>query len=278
VDKRACLGSKERLIPSPKKIADKVNVTQNVECHQTEHSTANRSGLGDCLELLTSENLMNWGSRRASVLAIRWPITPFDDAEDFMKRAIFVAAAAMAVVLVSKIPASGRGEGEAAPIYGVKLPPGYRDWKLISATHEEVDFNQLRAQAYREGKLPFPDGAKLSSRCIGSASRRRKTTKSLDANRLSSPDPLSICRSWSRTQKSTPRRAAGGSETLGTANLATRRYAKNASRATYQPKLATMSTPVTLPDQFPIQWLLGWEFLAWPQMRMCSRRAWREST
>jgi Cytochrome P460 len=38
---------------------------------------------------------------------------------------------------------------------------------LISVTHEEGNFNQLRAQlgndiamkAYREGKLPFPDGA-----------------------------------------------------------------------------------------------------------------------
>jgi hypothetical protein len=38
---------------------------------------------------------------------------------------------------------------------------------LISVTHEEGDFNELRAQlgndiaikAYREGKLPFPDGA-----------------------------------------------------------------------------------------------------------------------
>jgi hypothetical protein len=49
----------------------------------------------------------------------------------------------------------------------VKIPPGYRDWKLISVTQEEGDFNQLRAQvgndiaikAYRKGTLPFPDGA-----------------------------------------------------------------------------------------------------------------------
>ena len=38
---------------------------------------------------------------------------------------------------------------------------------MISVTHEKSDFNQLRAQlgndiaikAYREGKLPFPDGS-----------------------------------------------------------------------------------------------------------------------
>ena len=45
-------------------------------------------------------------------------------------------------------------------------PPGYRDWRLISVAHEEGDLNDLRAilgndvalKAYREGKLPFPDG------------------------------------------------------------------------------------------------------------------------
>jgi hypothetical protein len=59
------------------------------------------------------------------------------------------------------------GRGDLSPIYGVAIPPGYRDWKLISVTHEEGDFNQLRAQlgndvamnAYRQGKLTFPDGS-----------------------------------------------------------------------------------------------------------------------
>jgi hypothetical protein len=57
--------------------------------------------------------------------------------------------------------------GSASPIYGVTIPADYRDWKLISVTHEGGDFNQLRAQlgndlavkAFRAGKVPFPDGA-----------------------------------------------------------------------------------------------------------------------
>ena len=65
-----------------------------------------------------------------------------------------------------KAPASGQADGEAAPIFGVKIPPGYRDWRLISVAHEEGNLNDLRAilgndvaiKAYREGKLPFPDG------------------------------------------------------------------------------------------------------------------------
>ena len=55
---------------------------------------------------------------------------------------------------------------EASPIFGVKIPAGYRDWRLISVAHEEGNLNDLRAilgndvaiKAYREGKLPFPDG------------------------------------------------------------------------------------------------------------------------
>jgi Cytochrome P460 len=76
-------------------------------------------------------------------------------------------AIALLGVIVCMVPASEPADEEAAPIFGVKIPPGYRDWKLISVAHEEGDFNQLRAQlgndvaikAYREGKLPFPDGA-----------------------------------------------------------------------------------------------------------------------
>ena len=72
-----------------------------------------------------------------------------------------------AAVIASWVPASGHADEEASPIYGITIPQGYRDWKLISVTHEEGAFDQLRAQlgndiaikAYREGKLPFPDGA-----------------------------------------------------------------------------------------------------------------------
>ena len=86
-----------------------------------------------------------------------------------MKRIAFflVAVATVVGVAASIITSSGRAGEEASPIYGVTVPPGYRDWKLISVTHEEGDFNQLRAilgneiaiKAYREGKLPFPDGS-----------------------------------------------------------------------------------------------------------------------
>jgi hypothetical protein len=76
---------------------------------------------------------------------------------------VVVTMSGMAVYMA---PASGHADDEAAPIFGIKIPPGYRDWKLISVAHEEGNLNDLRAllgndvaiEAYREGKLPFPDG------------------------------------------------------------------------------------------------------------------------
>jgi len=85
-----------------------------------------------------------------------------------MSRIVFalVAVAALAGVVASMAPASGQADQEAAPIFGVKIPPGYRDWRLIAVAHEEGNLNDLRAilgndvaiKALREGKLPFPDG------------------------------------------------------------------------------------------------------------------------
>jgi hypothetical protein len=59
------------------------------------------------------------------------------------------------------------------------IPPGYRDWRLISVAREEGDLDDIRAilgneiavRAYREGKLPFPEGAiiaRLAWSCIPS--------------------------------------------------------------------------------------------------------------
>src|SRR5271168_3641890 len=88
-----------------------------------------------------------------------------------MKRIAFllVVVTMVAGVAAFKAPASSSADDEAAPIYGVTIPPGYRDWQLISVAHEAGDFNQLRAQlgndiaikAYRDGKLPFPDGSNI---------------------------------------------------------------------------------------------------------------------
>jgi hypothetical protein len=85
-----------------------------------------------------------------------------------MRRITYILGAVVALggVLVYIAQASGETGGEAAPIFGIKIPPGYRDWRVISVAHEAGNNNDLRAilgndvaiKAYREGKLPFPDG------------------------------------------------------------------------------------------------------------------------
>ena len=85
-----------------------------------------------------------------------------------MKRLVMLSAAAVAACVIASMPIdTGRAEDEADPIFGIKIPPGYRDWKLISVAHETGNLNDLPAilgndvaiKAYRERTLLFPDGA-----------------------------------------------------------------------------------------------------------------------
>ena len=72
-----------------------------------------------------------------------------------------------AVILVSMVLGTGRADPEPAPIFVKEIPPGFRDWKVVTVSHEAGDLNDIRAvlgndiaiKAYREGKLPFPEGA-----------------------------------------------------------------------------------------------------------------------
>ncbi|MGA2895928.1 MAG: cytochrome P460 family protein [Xanthobacteraceae bacterium] len=98
-----------------------------------------------------------------------------------MKWIIFalIGIGALAGALATTAPVSGQSDGEAAPIYGIKLPQGYRDWRLISVkrltgkplTGAGGELRQLRAElgndlaikAYRDGTLPFPDGAIIAA-------------------------------------------------------------------------------------------------------------------
>jgi hypothetical protein len=81
---------------------------------------------------------------------------------------IFLIAVAMAVSVSGAVTFSAGGaDYKSTSIFGGKLPPGYRDWRLISVAHEEGKLNDIRAilgndlaiETYREGKLPYPDGS-----------------------------------------------------------------------------------------------------------------------
>ena len=83
---------------------------------------------------------------------------------------ILVAAATLAGLGAYSACAPGKPGGAADAIAGGALPPGYRDWRLISVAREEGDLDDIRAilgndqaiSAYREGKIPFPDGTVIA--------------------------------------------------------------------------------------------------------------------
>ena len=85
-----------------------------------------------------------------------------------MKWRLVSPAAVLAACLAAALPFdAGRAEDPADPVFGITLPAGYRDWRLISVAHEEGKLDDLRAvlgndvaiDAYRAGKPEFPDGA-----------------------------------------------------------------------------------------------------------------------
>jgi len=98
-----------------------------------------------------------------------------------MKRIVFalVGVGALVGAVAATAPVLGQSDGEAAPIYGIKIPQGYRDWRLISVkrlTGKQLTgaggaLKQLRAElgndiaikAYRDGTLPFPDGSIIAA-------------------------------------------------------------------------------------------------------------------
>jgi hypothetical protein len=83
-----------------------------------------------------------------------------------MKRISILVFAAMAACAIAAMSLAAGRPDDASPIFGVTVPPGYRDWRVISVAHEAGNNNDLRAilgndvaiKAYRDGKLPFPDG------------------------------------------------------------------------------------------------------------------------
>ena len=90
-----------------------------------------------------------------------------------MKRITFllVAVVMLSVVVLWMFPTYTQADEQSAPIFLTEIPQGYRDWRLISVAHEAANFNSIGAilgndiaiKAYREGTIPFPDGAIIAA-------------------------------------------------------------------------------------------------------------------
>jgi hypothetical protein len=92
-----------------------------------------------------------------------------------MKRIGFLLLAVATVAgIVTHIPhAFAQSDGASSPIYGVKIPAGYREWKMIAVNQLVIapKVDQLRAQlgneiaikAFKEATIPFPDGSIIAA-------------------------------------------------------------------------------------------------------------------
>ena len=80
---------------------------------------------------------------------------------------LFVVAILTSIAVFTVTTSPNVTAQEAAPIFVKDIPTGYRDWKVVSVAHEAGDLNDIRVilgndiaiKAYREGKVPFPEGA-----------------------------------------------------------------------------------------------------------------------
>src|SRR5271165_4288708 len=91
----------------------------------------------------------------------------------FLLLAVVTVAGIVAHLAHASGQSDGDSDGDSSPIYGVKIPAGYRDWQLIAVKqlHFAGKGEQLRAQvgndiavkAFKEGTFPFPDGAIIAA-------------------------------------------------------------------------------------------------------------------
>lgn len=81
-----------------------------------------------------------------------------------------LAAALVVGVTASMTATADDAHRKAAPVFGVTIPDGYREWQLVSvAAHagaadelKAILGNPLAMTAYRQGARSFPDGAVLA--------------------------------------------------------------------------------------------------------------------
>lgn len=85
---------------------------------------------------------------------------------------VFLIAVASTAGLVTVIARAANPADEQTTAPSVtEMPHGYRDWKWVSSAHEAGNLNSIGAvlgndvaiKAYREGKLPFPDGTIIAA-------------------------------------------------------------------------------------------------------------------
>src|SRR5277367_10488 len=177
-----------------------------------------------------------------------------------MKRVGFLLLAVVTVagIVAHMAHASGQSDGDSSPIYGVKVPAGYREWQLVAV--KQLLFagkgEQLRAQlgndiaikAFKEGTLPFPDGAIIAAvhwTRVPSEDNNKVLDVPFPGTQsfvIGSPVNVQFMVKDSKKYAAT---RGWDSLTLGTESPATRRCTRPAFPATCLRKIVTTSSLVT---------------------------------
>jgi Cytochrome P460 len=100
-------------------------------------------------------------------------MNPLDRTRCSVRRVILALFAVVAIawlVAVASASSLSVSDGAGAAIAEGKLPPGYRDWRLISVAREEADLDDIRAvlgndtaiEAYRSDATAYPDGTVIA--------------------------------------------------------------------------------------------------------------------
>ena len=141
-----------------------------------------------------------------------------------------VAALAVSVGGAMTVSAAGADADKSSMIFGGTLPPGYRDWKLISVAHEEGSLNDLRAvldliARYRERRSKVTAGdqfAKARRACdVGAFADIHERDRRRERKRLQSRKPQQRLRAGNSARRFAGDGGGDGAEMIGSRAAAT---------------------------------------------------------
>jgi hypothetical protein len=112
---------------------------------------------------------------------------------------LFAAGAVLDGAVAFRPAVSGHAD-DSAPIFVTKIPPGYRDWRLVSVAHEEGNLhsfaaivgNDVAIKAYRDAKLPYPDGTIIAALHYGHVPSKENDAVSGDPQSFVPGSPTNV--------------------------------------------------------------------------------------
>jgi hypothetical protein len=58
---------------------------------------------------------------------------------------LIITSAVTVSIVILRQKSQAQNAQESSPIFATEIPPGYRDWKVVSVAHEAGNLNDIRA-------------------------------------------------------------------------------------------------------------------------------------